>query len=479
MQRLLVAALLAVLMSACGAEVAPPDAEPFHPLTRRQPLLGDLDFEAEGPSMAHKTGRRDLDGWSANTAADSANHLLYGPYTTTLPEGKHVATFRLLIDNNSADNLRVVYLDIFDATSNAVLGGLAVTRKMFSATHVYLDFAVPFTSAAGHSLETRVWWDDRAFIRIDSVSLSTEDAARTAALVARLSNVKSATRSRYALKDSLNTTMDALKVIADPWGGYLGVYHVPASGGFTTRLATSTDLLTWSVRVDLQTQSSQPTIAALGNGGYLVVTETNRPGQGPRLNFRHYPTRAKLFAGVYDRTFDAPRTLSNCAEGTPSLSSVTLAPDIDHSVIEVGLHYFANCNMDRQARGTLRNFDTWGVTQDPVLDAVIVQAAGTAVNGNIGDRDEGLFRGGRYQLVEGQTVKNDFGSWRTYLYDFATGGAQRLNILTHGGSQAFANPTFTVLPAPSGRTALLTTLFVPSEGSAPGEAGSLLYYVEL
>jgi hypothetical protein len=64
-----------------------------------------------------------------------------------------------------------------------------------------------------------------------------------------------------------------------------------------------------------------------------------------------------------------------------------------------------------------------------------------------------------------------------YLYDRAAGTAQRLNIVTHGRSRAFANPTATLLRDPAGRQAVMVTLFVPMEGAAPGEAGSLLYHL--
>ena len=73
--------------------------------------------------------------------------------------------------------------------------------------------------------------------------------------------------------------------------------------------------------------------------------------------------------------------------------------------------------------------------------------------------------------------RGDFGSWRVYLYDRAAGTAQRLSIVTHGGSRAFANPTATMLRDPAGRQAVMATLFVPMEGAAPGEAGSLLYHL--
>ena len=39
------------------------------------------------------------------------------------------------------------------------------------------------------------------------------------------------------------------------------------------------------------------------------------------------------------------------------------------------------------------------------------------------------------------------------------------------------NPTATCLRQPSGRNAVMATLFLPVEGAAPTEAGSLLYHV--
>jgi hypothetical protein len=58
--------------------------------------------------------------------------------------------------------------------------------------------------------------------------------------------------------------------------------------------------------------------------------------------------------------------------------------------------------------------------------------------------------------VEAQSRRGGFASWQVYLYDRAAGAAQRrLNIVTHGGSRAFANPTATVLHDPAGRQAVM------------------------
>lgn len=57
-----------------------------------------------------------------------------------------------------------------------------------------------------------------------------------------------------------------------------------------------------------------------------------------------------------------------------------------------------------------------------------------------GDRDQVFYKGFSFGLFEGQFVKGDFGSWRTFVYDYQTGNADQTTIHTDGGSTAFANP---------------------------------------
>ena len=118
-----------------------------------------------------------------------------------------------------------------------------------------------------------------------------------------------------------------------------------------------------------------------------------------------------LLAGSFDRDATPARTLSNCNEGTPTIYSASLTPDIDHSVIDVGFHYQRNCDLDRRPRGRLTNFSGWTAVADTGLDAAITAAAqGRQVNGNIGDRDTVRFDNGRYPAHEVQYRKGDFGS---------------------------------------------------------------------
>jgi hypothetical protein len=191
---------------------------------------------------------------------------------------------------------------------------------------------------------------------------------------------------------------------------------------------------------------------------------------------RYYPSRDALLANQPSRSFDAPHTLAaanHSAEGTPNIYSVRLNPDIDHSTIEIGFHYFKDSIVDRQARGMLVDFSRWTTLPQPQMDQNL---ADFGVQGNIGDRDEDSFQGSSFLISEGQLKAGDFGSWRAFLTDQVSGRTVQLNVRTHAGSQAFANPTFSVLPSPNGGQAVVATYFIPANRAAPGEAGELIFY---
>jgi hypothetical protein len=300
-----------------------------------------------------------------------------------------------------------------------------------------------------------------------------------------IEGVTHATAVRYGARDDQGTSLDTLKVISNPEGGYLGVYHGQRQGVFVVQLARSADLLTWKHVTDLDVHASQPTIAAAPGGGFLLADERDSgcSGTGPGgncLGFRHYPSTAALGAGAADRTFQAPRSLSKCAEGTPDIRSVRMRPDLSHSTIRIGFHYFRDCRVDRQAEGVLRDFSSWSARVDSRSNRVL---EAFRPGGNIGDRDSARLPTGLFSIHEVQFRRNDFGSWRVFLYDHTRGKAphqaRRLRVRTRGGSTAFANPTFTVLRSPRGRPALVVTLFIPSEGAARREGGELVYYREL
>jgi hypothetical protein len=281
---------------------------------------------------------------------------------------------------------------------------------------------------------------------------------------------------RYGVTDDRGVSMDTLKVIGDPAGGYLAVYHSrPRKDAFTVHLARSSDLMTWHHHADLDHDASQPTVAALGGGGFLVAVEAGGAGRPAWLRVHRYPTRQRLLDARPDRTVDLPHTLvpaDRYAEGTPHIEHASP----DGSVVDLGFHYFRDGVVDRQGVGRLTDLRDWRCRAATDVDAAI---AAWGVRGNIGGRDTAVVGSERVTLIEGQLRPKDWGSWRVFRYDGKAGKAWPLAVRTHGGSTAFANPTVTALRAPSGASALVVTLFVFSEGAAPGEAGPLLYLREL
>jgi hypothetical protein len=272
----------------------------------------------------------------------------------------------------------------------------------------------------------------------------------------------------YGTRDGTGRTMDAAQIVQAPGGGYLAVYHTAlADGRFHAALATSADLRTWTRRHDFGAGTSQPSLAPDDRGGYVLAYEKDPDNH---IAVRGYRTRAALPAGDFDRSFDAPRTLSRCAEGTPDVTSVR------GGTVRLTGHYRAACDTDRQLSAVLTDFTSWRARPDQRLDRAL-ESWGTG--GNIGDRSRLRLDGAVLVLIEGRRHRGDFGSWRTYAYDPATGRAGRLSPRTHGGSRAFANPSAPLLTGPRGRPALLVSVFVPQEGAAPGESGQLLYWREL
>ncbi|KAJ6587682.1 hypothetical protein DFH09DRAFT_1307891 [Mycena vulgaris] len=131
---------------------------------------------------------------------------------------------------------------------------------------------------------------------------------------------------------------------------------------FRASIAISVDLQTFRFSAELGAVSSQPTIAHVGNGGYVVALEQD---PNNHITVRYFADRDKLLAGSAARV-------------------VRLEPDIDHSVLDIGGYYFRDCQIDRQQRGTLTNFTHWTTAPRPPVDNAIVQ---WRVQGNIGDRD--------------------------------------------------------------------------------------------
>ncbi len=302
-----------------------------------------------------------------------------------------------------------------------------------------------------------------------------------------LEDLVSPTGLAHGARDSQGRGLDTLQVIENPAEpGYIGVYHSAIGGEFEVRLATSTDLLTWTYRRTLQSNADMPAIAYHPpTGGFFLAHEQwGNPGsRSPsNLRFRFYSSYAALLAGAGGRDFLAPLTLAAAngsdLEGTPNFFAI----DAGGGRVEVGFHFFDSrgSRVDRNGTGVLRGLlagsPAWTTAVWTELnDALIAEE----VSANIGDRDDGLLFGRRFTLVEGQYLRDDFGSWRPWFWDPSRKDVFPLHPRTRGGSSSFGNMTWEVLRSPRGNRAVCGSYFLFSEGAAAGEAGQAIFYHEL
>ncbi len=131
-------------------------------------------YEAEA-DLSHAVGQAETDGWSASTAADSAEHMAFGPYATNWGGVSAAAAFHLQVDNNVGSAV-VVTVDLYDATSDQILASRALRRNEFADVGVYTTFVLTsdLIGRTGHTMETRVYWHDVSYVRLDKVVVTTD-----------------------------------------------------------------------------------------------------------------------------------------------------------------------------------------------------------------------------------------------------------------------------------------------------------------
>ena len=155
-------------------------------------------WQAEGPSLDHETGRLESDGWLCQVGIDAPNlHMIYGPYDTTVPAGANTAQFRLSVDNNTANDDPIVSVDAYDSTAGQVLASEVITRTQFPVAAQYTGFSLPFTVAAdNHALELRVYWYGNAYTKVDWVGVTRSQADDALVLFASLKGLVNAKEPR-------------------------------------------------------------------------------------------------------------------------------------------------------------------------------------------------------------------------------------------------------------------------------------------
>lgn len=290
----------------------------------------------------------------------------------------------------------------------------------------------------------------------------------------------------YGLRDDHGVAMQVLDPIADPAGGYLGVYHslvqpwAPAGGIYEVLLAHSDDLVHWHELAVLDDrEAAMPALCALpGGAGFMLADEKAAgPPGGHVVRISYFPTRAALLRAQPARAVNLPLRYSPFNDGTPSFRSIRWAGSPVRSTIELAFHYqLPGSGLDREALGTLRGFRDWSTQRDARIDRLLTAGG---MPGSHGDQRVFALDGRAWRMYEASATRSGFASWHVLLYLPSVSGLTPLRFRTAAGvfAASFGNPIVDVLPAPDGRgRVLVTTMFVFNQGPAAREAGELLYY---
>lgn len=194
-------------------------------------VLGpSLKWEAEGPLLGHKMGRAETDGWLCQVGVDPANdHMIFGPYDNNVKAGTNTAEFRMMIDNNTANNDPVVEIDVRNATTGLTLASKTITRQQFSVAGSYINFKLPFfMTADNQSIELRVFWKGVAYTKVDWISVTQDNTAAEKYLFTSLKGIVNRTQPRIFVYDG-----DAYAEGPHTWLQSLGLGWVEHSDNWT------------------------------------------------------------------------------------------------------------------------------------------------------------------------------------------------------------------------------------------------------
>ena len=402
------------------------------------------------------------------------------------------AVLRLRVTDPTFESLQVRTVPAFaeDAATPAILlpSLFAIARGSGATAGAWAQFDV--TSAVTGNGEVNLQVSGPL---LDAASFSSREGSHAPQLVvtpddgaavrlAGLLDLATADSFDGGVRDDLGNSLDGLGVIDAPPGfgvpgRFIGVYHSLVGASYVTHVATSDDLRHWRHRGALDAHASQPSIVSVPGGGFVVAVERDTPDPQwvsvSNIVVRHFASWAALVGGAFSAEANLPRSLAPTAEGTPELRVLSWGGTPASSQIEITMHYFKSVIADRQAAGVLTNFDpaTWAPQVTPLVNDLFI-ALGT--RGNLGDRADVLFEGRRFAVLEAQSVRGDFGTWRWYLYDRDRNEARMLAIRGPAGSYALGNPSVRTFTDAQGATTLFVSGFAFGQGAAFGEAGEFI-----
>jgi hypothetical protein len=110
-------------------------------------------------------------GGKAIMATTEQGFLAFGQYVTGYPSKTLDVYFSVFIDNNTADNRRILTLDVYDSFQNKLLTSAFITRKQFPVAGAFSLFKLSFTPVEQSRLEFRICYNGWAYVAADKIAV--------------------------------------------------------------------------------------------------------------------------------------------------------------------------------------------------------------------------------------------------------------------------------------------------------------------
>lgn len=124
--------------------------------------------------LQHQIGRQsESTAWHVNTEQDQKAYMSFGPYAKDLGSGMITVQWFLEVDNTTADDFKIVTVDIYDADSQAILASRIITRTEFAApaTEKIVSLQADLKDSSGHAIEARVYWHGFSYTKLSKVTI--------------------------------------------------------------------------------------------------------------------------------------------------------------------------------------------------------------------------------------------------------------------------------------------------------------------
>lgn len=134
-----------------------------------------IRYEAEDSSH-HLTGNATSDAWRVTVLDQTNTYMSYGPYATMPDSANMTAKFRMRVDNNTAGDIQLVRIEVYDSNSNTIKAYRDVRRHDFNSAWGYQDFDLTFDGDSSGLYEFRVFYYGYSLVDLDYVEVSEWDS---------------------------------------------------------------------------------------------------------------------------------------------------------------------------------------------------------------------------------------------------------------------------------------------------------------